>query len=143
MSFSTSFAENHSHTDVDLATQSNYHDIRTTHLDLIWNIDWSNQLIGGSITLVLEATKDVHRVILDTSYLDIKTVEVGGEQVNWELGEKVAEIVGRGLTVQLPGIVKKGEMVKITVTYSTTKECTAVGWLTPVYVIVPSSVSAD
>ena len=132
MSFSTSFAENHSHTDADLATQSNYHDIRTTHLDLTWNIDWSNQLISGSIAFVLEATKDVHHVVLDTSYLDIKTVQVGGKQVKWELGEKVAEIVGRGLTVQLPAVVKKGAIVEMTISYSTTKDCTAIGWLTPV-----------
>lgn len=134
MSFSALFRENSSPQDGDLATQSNYHDIRTTHIDLTWAIDWDEQLIGGTAILTLEATSDVSGVILDTSHLDISKVEIGGKRVKWELGEKAAEIIGRGLTVELPEPVKDGDKVDMKISYSTTKKCTAVGWLTPLYV---------
>jgi leukotriene-A4 hydrolase len=42
--------------------------------------------------------------------------------------------MGEPLTVKLPKALAKGEEVKIVIKYSTTKDCTAVGWLTPVYV---------
>ncbi len=134
MSFSTQFSENTSSHDRDLATLSNYHDVRTTHLDLTWSIDWTNQLVSGLAVLKLEATKDVRKVILDTSHLDISTVRVGGGNVKWELGESVSSTMGQPFRVELAEGLKKGESVEIEVMYSTTKECTAVGWLTPLYV---------
>jgi len=134
MSFSTQFSENTSSHDRDLATLSNYHDVRTTHLDLTWSIDWTNQLVSGLAVLKLEATKDVRKVILDTSHLDISTVRVGGGNVKWELGESVSSTMGQPFRVELAEGLKKGESVEIEVVYSTTKECTAVGWLTPLYV---------
>jgi len=134
MSVSTQVTEHTSpREDRDLATQSNYHDIRTTHLDLTWTINWTSKLISGSVYLTLEATKeDVDFIILDTSHLDIQQVEIGGKEVRWSLGEKVVEIMGRGIKIELPpGGVKKGGKVDVMIEYSTTKECTAVGWLNP------------
>ncbi|GMK59104.1 hypothetical protein CspeluHIS016_0701190 [Cutaneotrichosporon spelunceum] len=117
--------------DRDLATLSNYFEIRTTHIDLVWAIDWTAQTFGGSATLVLEAVSDVSEVVLDTSYLDVTEVEVGGAKGNWKLDDRI-DVMGQALRVQLPNALKKGETTKIKVTYSTTKECTAVGWLNPV-----------
>lgn len=65
--------------DRDLATLSNYQDIRVTHTDLQWTIDWDNKKIGGQATVTLEATKDVDQVVLDTSALDIQSVEIDGK----------------------------------------------------------------
>lgn len=59
-------------------------------------------------------------------------MEIGGKEVRWSLGEKVVEIMGRGIKIELPpGGVKKGGKVDVMIEYSTTKECTAVGWLNP------------
>jgi leukotriene-A4 hydrolase len=80
MSFSPLFADSTSPQDKDLATLSNYVDIRATHIDLVWRIDWEAKVIGGSATVKLEATKDVEDVVLDTSYLDVKDVEVEGSK---------------------------------------------------------------
>lgn len=66
--------------DTDQSTLSNYKDIRTTHTDLEWEIDWDRKVFGGKAVVSLEATADkVDEVILDTSFLDVKSVEIGGK----------------------------------------------------------------
>ncbi|KAJ9101130.1 hypothetical protein QFC21_003348 [Naganishia friedmannii] len=88
----------------DQATLSNYHEVRNLHTHLDWTIDWKEQLIGGTATLTMkpETDKPVEKVVLDTSYLDVTGVKVDGEKVEF----------------------------KVEIKYSTTKECTALGWLT-------------
>lgn len=86
MSFSPLYTKPDAPQDRDLATLSNYLDVRTQHIDLVWAIDWENRTIGGKATLTLEATKDVNEVVLDTSYLDISGVDVNGKKavgVGW------------------------------------------------------------
>jgi hypothetical protein len=86
-------------TTTDPTTQSNYTAIRTCHVDLVWTLDWDSKRILGSATHHLRASEDnvkevmlVTRIIipnletdifnsLDTSFLDISKVEVGGESV--------------------------------------------------------------
>lgn len=78
----------------DSSTLSNYHLFRTTHIHLDWTIDWEEQLIHGSATLTLKRTeteteavkgdgegREGRELILDSSYLDVKGVEVNGEEV--------------------------------------------------------------
>jgi leukotriene-A4 hydrolase len=80
MSFSPHFNKNKSPFDADQATFSNYLAIKTTHIDLDWQIDWKKELIHGSATLSMEAIEEVKEIVLDVSYLDIETVEVDGKQ---------------------------------------------------------------
>jgi leukotriene-A4 hydrolase len=80
MSFSPHFNANKSPFDKDQATFSNYLSIKTTHIDLDWQIDWKKELIGGSATLTLEAVEEVKEVSLDVSYLDLRRVEVDGKE---------------------------------------------------------------
>jgi leukotriene-A4 hydrolase len=67
----------------DPASLSNFADIITEHIALDWDIDWSNQLIHGSVTLKLKPTSStpVDKVVLDSSYLEIKSAHVGGKDV--------------------------------------------------------------
>lgn len=96
--------------DRDLATLSNYLDIRTTHIDLVWAIDWESKTFGGSATLDLEATKDgVDTVVLDTSYLDVKDVQVDGAKAEWKLDDRI-DVMGQALRVKLPKSVSKGSV---------------------------------
>jgi hypothetical protein len=41
-------------TDPDLATQSNYGDIQTTHVDFDWKVDFVAKTISGSVELTLK-----------------------------------------------------------------------------------------
>ena len=82
MSFSSRFSnEGKSPQDIDLATFSNYLEVRTTHLSIQWTIDWKAQVFGGTATLQMEVTKDhpLKEVVLDTSYLDVQNVQVDGQ----------------------------------------------------------------
>jgi leukotriene-A4 hydrolase len=51
MSFSPLYTENKSSFDKDLATFSNYLAIRTTHIDLKWEVDLKHEVLHGSATL--------------------------------------------------------------------------------------------
>lgn len=95
--------------DRDLSTLSNYLDIRTTHIDLVWSIDWDKKVFGGHATLDLEASKDVREVVLDTSYLDVKGVEVDGAKAEWKLDDRI-DVMGQALRVKLDKKRSKGEV---------------------------------
>ncbi|GAA5904016.1 hypothetical protein JCM5296_002508 [Sporobolomyces johnsonii] len=120
---------------VDNATQSNFHDIRTTHLSLDWIVDWQQQIIRGSVTHSLTALKDgVDKVIFDSSYLSIKrcfVVAEGGqeEELTFDLPKRHKSL-GSALTVQLPKALKEGDKCELKIEYGTTDGCTALGWLT-------------
>ncbi|ORX38697.1 peptidase family M1-domain-containing protein [Kockovaella imperatae] len=137
MSFSTAYAPKNQHSipqdDNDLSTHANYRDIRTTHVDLDWTIDWKSQLIHGSCTLELEVTaKDgVEHISLDESYLDISAVEVDGQDSKFTLSDRHG-VCGRELRIELANMAKAGDQVKVKIQYSTTKDCTTLGWLNPV-----------
>jgi len=99
--------------DVDKATQSNYTEIKVAHTHLEWTIDWKSQTFHGHALLDLTAVGDVNKVVLDTSYLDIKKIEVGGDEVKWKMGDVVGTI-GAALSFDLPKALKKEEVRKPT-----------------------------
>lgn len=115
-------------TATDPTTQSNYTRIHTEHLELHWTLDWECTRILGSATHHLKASEDgVKEVILDTSFLDIEKVEIGGESVQFTLGDR-HPVMGQALTIPLSTLTK-GQEVKVTIQYATTGECTALQWL--------------
>ncbi|GAA5829465.1 hypothetical protein JCM5353_001344 [Sporobolomyces roseus] len=123
------------HPSDDPATQSNYNDIRTTHLHLDWTVDFSQSFIRGSVVHSLVARKDqIDHVVFDSSFISIKkitTVEEGGEkELKWDLPKR-HKTMGSGLRVELGKSLNKGEKIDVKIHYSTTDDCTALGWLTP------------
>ncbi|GAA96251.1 uncharacterized protein L969DRAFT_100748 [Mixia osmundae IAM 14324] len=115
--------------EADKSTLSNYRDIHTEHAVLTWTIDWSKQLVHGSVehTMIVKQSGLKH-VVFDTSFLDIASVKVAGKDAKWTLAERKGTM-GSALTVDLPA-VKETDHVKILIAYSTTSQCTALGWLT-------------
>ncbi|KAE9398633.1 zincin [Gymnopus androsaceus JB14] len=113
----------------DPTSQANYTDIYTQHVSFKWNIDFPNKKITGSATHDLRVSKDqVAEVIFDTADLDIESVEVEGKSVAYEVKPK-HPIMGAALHIPLPSGLKSGSLVKATITYQTTKDCTALQWL--------------
>lgn len=49
--------------DIDPTTQSNYLDVATSHIDLLWNIDFKAKIIAGSAKHTLVAKKDVKEIM--------------------------------------------------------------------------------
>lgn len=67
---------------IDLSTQANIDQVKTTHVHLNWNVDFESQVLFGNVVLDLVTLVDnVNKVVLDTSYLDIKSVSYGEEKL--------------------------------------------------------------
>lgn len=121
----------------DPASHSNYRCVSILHAHLDWNIDWDLKTISGSVCHTLQARKDgVSEVILDTSSLSIKQVTMMEPRANQldplkiHIGER-HQVLGSALHISLPHALKTGQQITLKIEYSTTKDCTALGWLEP------------
>ncbi|KAG9310384.1 peptidase family M1-domain-containing protein [Chiua virens] len=127
----------------DPTTQSNYHAIATTDVDLEWRVDFDTQTILGSVIhrLKVLAEDGVDKVVFDTFDLEVTRVEVRiGEEASWEgvqfsIGQ-THPVMGSALSVPLGRVVdaksandEKGN-VRVRVTYKT-RESKALQWLDP------------
>lgn len=113
----------------DIHSYGNLLEIKPKHIDIDWTVDWNKRLIFGTVVHTIEVTKDgVDQLILDTSYLDIKKVSAGGKDLKWSLGKRRVGL-GSPLSVDL-GRTRKGDKFEIMIEYSTTEQCTTLGWLT-------------
>lgn len=114
--------------EIDPTTQSNYLDIATTHVELIWNIDFKAKIISGSARHSLLAKKDVDKIVLDTFGLNITNVQVDNEQVPFVLGEE-HPVMGSPLSIKLSKVAPSGKIVSVNIDYSTSTKSTALQWL--------------
>ncbi|KAF8139623.1 peptidase family M1-domain-containing protein [Boletus edulis] len=121
----------------DPTTQSNYDKIATTDLELDWRVDFDTETISGSVIHRLEvlAEDGVGEVVLDTSDLEVETVEVKiGEEAVWE-GVQFSigtahPVMGSALTISLGRVHQGGVSVSVRVTYKT-RDSMALQWLDP------------
>lgn len=113
----------------DIHTHAHLGEIRPTHLDLDWTIDWDRRIFSGSVEHTLVVEQDaVDRCVMDSSFLDIHSVKVDGEEAKWDLSKRI-NTLGSALTMQI-GKRSQGDKIKVRIEYSTTEQCTALGWLT-------------
>ncbi|CED82437.1 leukotriene-a4 hydrolase [Phaffia rhodozyma] len=119
----------------DHATFSNYLDVLTTHFDLDWEINWKDQIIGGHVLLEMVVLKQdgvLDEVRLDTRDVSVGDIEVDGVSIkDYKFGER-HDAFGSVLHIPIPKTMKyiKDDKLSVKVTYSTTKNCSALGWLT-------------
>lgn len=116
----------------DPNTLSNYNNFLTTHTTVDFTIDFEKKVIGGNVALTLKsitngATKEI---LLDTSFLNIENVVLDGKTPKWELLPRF-EPYGSALKISLEDGIQNGKSVELEMTTETTKDCTAVQWLTP------------
>ena len=116
----------------DPNTLSNYNNFLTTHTSVNFNIDFKKKTIGGKVALTLQSITDAaaKEILLDTSFLQLKDVVLDGKTPKWELLPRF-EPYGSALKISLEDGVQYGKSVQLEMTTETTKECTAVQWLTP------------
>jgi leukotriene-A4 hydrolase len=121
-------------THVDIHTHANLTDFRPGHIDIDWTVDWDKKVLTGTVKHSITIAKDgVDKIVLDTSFLDIKGVTIlqsDGQQkkAKFELGKRDGTL-GSPLNIELGERRNKGEEVDIVIAYSTTEKCTALGWL--------------
>ncbi|KAJ7293982.1 peptidase family M1-domain-containing protein [Mycena rebaudengoi] len=115
--------------DLDQQTQSNYTQVATEHVTFNWSIDFETQVLAGSaIHRMNVLIDDVHEAIFDSGHLEIAGAEVNGKKVSYDLKPK-HEVMGSALHILLPEGLKSGTSIDVKISYSTTKDCTALQWL--------------
>ena len=113
----------------DIHSFANVNEVYTTNLHLDWDIDWTKKIISGSVTHTLHVIQGgIAHVIFDTSFLDLGEVTVDGEAAKEVVVGDRKSSLGQPLTIGL-GERRAGDTVCVTIAYSTTSQCTALGWL--------------
>ena len=116
----------------DPNTLSNYNNFVTTHTIANLGIHFEKRCVSGNITLKLKSITDAatKEIVLDTSFLNIKDVVVNGRASKWNLSSRF-EPYGSALKISLEEGIDDGKSVDVNITSETTKDCTALGWMTP------------
>src|SRR5947207_11522437 len=100
----------------DPNTQSNYHLWKTNHTTANFKIDFEKRRLDGNVVLELESRSDAstEKIVLDTSYLDIKSIEVNGKSPEWKVLPR-KEPNGSPLEVSLGHNVSARTTIKLNV----------------------------
>ena len=116
----------------DPNTLSNYNNWRTTHTRTTFDILFDQQKLAGNVTHKLKSiTKaETNEVILDSSHLLVRDVNVDGKPVKWELAARM-EPYGSPLRIKLSDAVDLDSSIEVSIDVETTPACTALQWLTP------------
>lgn len=76
---------------IDPSSLSNLDEIVTKHLHFNWTINFTEKKIGGNVVLdVTTLVSNVSKIVLDTSYLDIKGVSIDGQPLEVSCSKKYA-----------------------------------------------------
>lgn len=113
---------------------SNCSSIRVKHLHWDATVHFGENYVEAVATLDCEAVVDgVKQLVLDSSYLLVKSVEDVGTQrtLAFTLQSPRHETFGSALTIELASALTLHATTKVRITYSTTRECTALQWLCP------------
>ncbi|KZL71381.1 leukotriene A4 hydrolase, partial [Colletotrichum tofieldiae] len=114
---------------VDIHTNANFGDVVTKHTDLELTIDFNKKIVSGTTTITAESQLEagVSEIILDTSFLKIKSATISGYEARWTLGVR-SEPNGTPLLVQLDKPYRKGEILKLMVCWMVLR-CLQREWL--------------
>ncbi|CAG8783706.1 20121_t:CDS:2, partial [Racocetra fulgida] len=117
----------------DPSTLSNINEVKTTHIDINFNVDFERKIIDGLVTLKLVTLVDnVEKFILDTRHLNIKSVSCSGVELKHHLADK-NEKFGSALHIQLNNKLSANTEFDLVVNYNTLEQGTAVQWLEPIH----------
>lgn len=100
----------------DPNTLSNYNNFITTHTTVNLDVSFENRQLIGNVVHRLKSITDAEskEIILDSSYLDISTVQVNGKPSRWELLPRF-EPYGAALRITLENGVPINELVEVEV----------------------------
>ncbi|KAF5398963.1 Leukotriene A-4 hydrolase [Paragonimus heterotremus] len=101
----------------------------TKHLKFDWTVNFSDSTISGTVVLCIQnvsvAGSD-HPLVLDVNNLDIKTVKVSDEPVQWKITPNPTEALGSRLEITVPTTATE---FLVEITYRTSPSSTALQWL--------------
>ncbi|CAH0401387.1 unnamed protein product [Chilo suppressalis] len=101
------------------------------HMSLYFNVDFDKNILKGEAILHFNALKETREVVLDSSALDIDSVELeDGTKLLFGLSNHIPNY-GSKLNITLPKEVEPNEMFKIKIKYATSPKASALHWLHP------------
>ncbi|CAO3656663.1 unnamed protein product [Mucor hiemalis] len=107
---------------IDPSSLSNLDQIVTKHVHFNWTISFAEK----KLVVMFYWT-----IVLDTSYLDIKSASINGQALQYTVADRHLSL-GSALTITLPeSIANAGTEFQLKVEYSTTDKCTAIQYLEP------------
>ncbi|KAI8977248.1 peptidase family M1-domain-containing protein [Mycotypha africana] len=116
---------------IDPSSLANLSEVVTKHLHFDWTISFTEKKIHGHVTLdMVTLVPRVAQIVLDSSYLDIKGVQLNGQPLEYTVADRHPSL-GSALTITLPETVEEGTKLQVKIEYSTTEKCTAVQYLEP------------
>ncbi|OWR40757.1 leukotriene A4 hydrolase [Danaus plexippus plexippus] len=99
------------------------------HVDLSYDVDFEKKVLNGVSVLTIEVLDYIENVILDTSELDIKSIELkDGTALQFKLGDPVPNY-GSKLTIDLPQSAAPEQQLQIKIKFNTSPNATALQWL--------------
>lgn len=116
----------------DPNTLSNYNNFRTTGTAVDIEILFSSQILKGKVSHKLQSMTDAatKEILLDSSHVLVKSVEVEGKKHQFELLPRL-EPYGSALKILLDQGVADRHQIGVSIDFETTAACTALQWLTP------------
>ena len=102
-------------------------EVRSTHLELVLNLDFEQKIATGSVTHHLLRTDPMAPFVVDTSDLSILSVtDQTGAELTFTLAEDAGEWRGRPLSIDLGAATKT-----VKIHYQTSPQAEAMQWLAP------------
>ncbi len=120
----------------DWHTQSNYQQIKTTHVKLNLTVDFGSKQLKGSIEhAITRVNKNTNQLMLDTRDLEIHKIEYYNgkywSRTEYKLAEK-DEIRGSQLIIELPKLIKtNSHHERVRIFYNSQPNSTGLQWLKP------------
>lgn len=116
----------------DPNTLSNYNAWRTKNTTADFTIDFAAKRLKGHVSHTLaRLAKGESKIVLDTSYLAVSSVEVAGSKASFDLASSRTEPYGSPLTIDVDEKHDDAEQLEVRIAVETTNECTALQWMTP------------
>ncbi|KAL3237585.1 bifunctional aminopeptidase/epoxide hydrolase [Nakaseomyces bracarensis] len=113
----------------DYSTLSNYKSFQIHHTTLNFSLSFEKSVVGGNVLFDLSTLNNsVNEIDLDTSFLDIKKVTIDGKDAGFNV-EARKQPLGSKLVIKTD--LEANKKFQLQVEFSTTKDCTALQWLTP------------
>jgi len=107
---------------VDPNTLSNHHSLVTEFTNLTVALDFKALTVSGNVYLLMKVLKDgVREVVLDTSFLDIRSASINHRAAKWNVEDRM-EPYGSALRIALAESPKAGETIDVTVRHNSRSE---------------------
>ena len=117
---------------IDTTTLSNPQAALSTHVDIVWDVDFDSKRLKGSVEHTIKVLQDgTATVNLDSSKLDITQCKIDGTEAKFTRAE-AHKSLGEKISVDIPADKQaSGSSFKLFIEYACDPQASAIQWLDP------------